>query len=299
MDQWTHLWLNSGEYIIKLDPFAGDDSDSTFTCWLSDFKSIWSESISTKEDLFKRVSNENPTLSLHDDIKEQLIDAVSTAKCISQGNEQIVPDTDDIDLLLEYSLPGNESSVKFRWILKKCGSQELFDQITKPLLRQTRELEKQKKQLIDIAQRKDDEIKQYKFEGAAELKRKKFITAEFKDTEFTPQSQMFDSEIFDQFQSIIGPLAKKEVKDDNAKDNDNPNSSAMRVAIVQHTSPRGRRNQRKPMYKRPIRQGVTKYDSDSDEGDSITTPKKQKDANKEDDDGPNNASKRIRLDSDC
>lgn len=290
MERWTKLQLDGTLYVIKFEQRIEQNSESTFKFWLSDFKTLWSESIASKENLFNRVLEENPTVVIEDSFVNLLLAAIGKVESASYA---IIKNNDEITLQSTHFMEeGN--SVKIQWLLKKCDPQEFFDQITKQLLLQIGELQDHKKQLIDIAKRKDIEIKQHKLEGAPELFRKKLITEEFKESDFSSKSQMFSCDI-DEFESLIGPLPKNVAKEEKVKD---PTSPVKIVTVKNLSSPRSKRNPRRLLRPEIIRPGVV-YDSDDDSEPKMLPAEPENESNQPfQDNDTMNPTKRIRRSSD-
>lgn len=276
MERWSNLPSQSGVYILRLDQRTdnNDTPESTFTLWLSDFKALWNETV-TSENLFKRFSEKNPTLAQNDDvIQTEFITALGSVTNIKHSNicDESADNDDDMALQLKY-LIFDDVEVEFQWLLKKCGPQEFFDQVTKPLLRQIGELQHQKAQLIDIAKRKDDEIFLYK--SGQNVIHKRFITEKFEEQSFQLKSQMFNCEI-DQFQSVIGLLPKNVVSNEPANDDSSNTAeqSIQNTSTMKYTSPKTNRNQRRPFRRPLIRPGQWKYEEDEEDDDDDGSEKR-------------------------
>lgn len=204
MEHWTKLIIGSNVYIVKFDT-KSDENHELFTFWLSNFKTLWTETINTKDQLFQRFADENASLTIDDDNTNQLIGALGTFAKYFQCNAEIKPNDEEIKFQFKLSLDGGVFT-NFHWLLKKCAPEIFFDQVTKSLLHQIGELEESKKHLNEIVKKKDDEIRQYGLEGAPPLMRKKFITEPFDETVFTARPQMFNCDISD-FEAVLGPLS--------------------------------------------------------------------------------------------
>lgn len=255
MARWTNLPTKSGTHIVRLD--KGPDKNAaaalaefTFVIWFSDLKSLWCETI-TSQELFKRFSDENPGFVVGDDevIKGQLIAAIDTA-ANTKNPEVLHNDDGDTKLNLKYVIFG-DFEVGFQWSLKKCDSSVFFEQMTKVFLRQIGELEDQKKQLIDMLKKKDDEIGQYKLKHGS-IDRKRFITAPFEEKQFEMQTNAF-SGVIDQLESAIGLVPKN-----------------VATTAVKQTIPRGKRRIGSPFFNRApiVRAGQYQYDDDDDDEDN-------------------------------
>lgn len=281
MERWSDLQIETGVYIMRLDQPNENSAESTFTIWLSDFETLWSETI-TRHDLLKRLSDKNPTLATDDDIiNGQFIGELGKISSIKQpAIHRDESNADDVKLQLKYII-FDEAEVEFEWQLKKCGPRDFLEQITKPLLRQAGELQDQKRELCDVATKKDLEIAQYKLELGQVKIRKRFITEQFDGQKFTLQSQMFNCEI-DRFQSVIGLLPKNVVvneptveAENNAVQPTGTNNSTERT----NTSPRGKPNpRRKHFMPKLVRKGVCYEESntDSDDDDKEKPPKRER-----------------------
>lgn len=276
MQRWKIEQAESGVHLMRLDKQSDENAaaeapESTFTIWFSDLKTLWSEKI-TSQEVFKRFSEKNRELAVDGDdvIKSQLIDAISTVANIK--NPEVLHDDDgDAKLNLKYAI-FDDVEVEFQWCLKKCDSPVFFEQMTKAFLRQIGELQEQKKQLIDIAKKKDDEIGQYKLQlGQVEIRRR-FITQPIEENIFELQTESFDGE-FGKLESAIGLLPKTGtgkanetvVKDESCSTAEQP--AVQNTAAVKQTSPRGKRhNPRRPVFRAPIvRTGQYQYNDDDDD----------------------------------
>lgn len=282
---WSTLKIGSDLYIGKINQNV---DDSSFTFWLSDFKVLWSETIASKVELIKRASNINPTIVIDDNIADQLIRVICKVENAAVDNKNINPNDTELNLQLTYSTEAGVAYT-FNWLLEKCEPQHFFDQITKALLQQITELDDHKRQLVDIAKRKDDEIKQYKIEGAPELMRKRFITEEFKEDAFTSHVQMFNCDIRE-FQSVIGPLPKNVANIEETKEV--TVSPVKNTENKKHSSPKGIRHRRNfRELKAIVPRGVV-YDEDEDSDPaSNNEPTQHNDTT--------NPAKRTRQSSDC
>lgn len=274
MKQWSDLQTESGVYIVRLDEQSIENrEESTFTIWVSDFKTLWNETL-TRQDIIERFAQKNSNIANginNDDvIKSQLISALATVANMKNPSIDSEPQSDNdngLKLQLKYVI-FDDQEVDFQWQLKKCGAQEFFEQFTKSLLRQVGELQDQKKEFVDGMKRKDDEIDQYKLEvGPIEI-RKRFITEKFVEQKYELQCQTFTCEI-DKFESVIGLLPKNVASDKSKATEDESCSVAeqpsQNSSVVKQKSPRGKRNPRK-LFAPVIRPGDIKYEDDSDDG---------------------------------
>lgn len=282
MERWSHLKIDSGSYIIKIDQNIASNSEPLFTFWLSDFKTLWRDTIFSKEDINNRISGNNPSMIINDKITDESIATIRKVEHLLCANTNIDMNGDEIYLQLIYAAD-DELSINFKWILKKCEPHQFFNEITKALLQQITELQKHKEQLIDVAKRKDDEIRQYKLQGAPELMRKRFITEEFKADKFTPMSEMLSLQLIKDLDSLIGPLPLPKIDIDLGETNEETTLMEQNIEAKTNYSPRSKkRNQRRHRHEF-VRLGVV-YDDDDD---SESTPNET-----------TNLSKRTRQSSD-
>lgn len=258
MERWSKLKLGANLFLSKFDRKNSETVDS-FTFWLSDYKTLWSECINSKDNLLQRLADDNPALTITDEIFDQLVGALNPVESTAHANTDIKPGDEEIKLQLKLSL-GDKIQSQFHWFLKKCDSETFFEQITKSLLYENCEL----KQLIDIVKKKDDEIKQHKLEGARPLERKRFITDVFNADEFTLQSQVFDCTI-DDIERIVGKLPKKPMKNEA---NEAGNSPKKPTVI---TSYRPGKNRLRLAQQKIVKPGDVKYLSDDDNNDESTS----------------------------
>lgn len=252
MERWSKLKIGTDVFVGKFDRNNSEAVES-FTFWLSDFKTLWSECVNSKENLLQRLVDDNPALVINDETPEQLLSALKRVGSAAQMNTGIKPGEKEFKLKLNLSL-GDGIPSQFHWLLKKCEPQMFFDQITKSMLYQIGEYSK----VIDIIKKKDDEIKQRKLEGAPPLVRTKFETEIFNADEFALRSQMFDCTI-DDLESIIGPLFKSEAKQEMIVPK-NP-------TVVPNRSARHRM---RLLPQELIKPGVVTYVSDDDEDESAS-----------------------------
>ncbi|XP_031624687.1 uncharacterized protein LOC116341647 [Contarinia nasturtii] len=254
MEKWSKLKIGTDQYIAKLNRKDADNLGSC-TLWLSDFKTLWSESFTDKFDLIQRLADSNPALNIDDEIGEKLISeifAFESAKIDAYTN-------DDDEIHLQHSLT-DEMGCTFQWLLKKRDAQVFFEQITKPLLQQIGEMEDNEKVLIEIINKKDAEINQYKLEGAPELNRKKYITEKFDDTKYTSPSKVFNCSI-DSFEGMISPLSKKIAKREESISPQKPTFVPTNLVEA-----RTGRNRMQTQYRQPTSLDV-EYDVSDDDGD--------------------------------
>lgn len=171
MNCWKKLLINTDIFIIRFSLKKTKNTFESFTCWLSDFKSIWKETIDDVSYFMDRVQNENKLLDIIeiiDTIYESLISLPDECQNDSEVDEAI-------KLHIKYYL-SKIVPLKFFWQLNKCDQEEFFTEITLSMLRQINGLEIVNSDLKEIIYAKDREINEYKLAGAAPLIRKQLIT---------------------------------------------------------------------------------------------------------------------------
>lgn len=262
MELWKKLKIGTGVFICKFDRNSSETVES-YTFWLSDFKKLWNESINSKDNLLQRLIDNNPTLVTTDDTSNQLVSALNAVGSTTQVTTDIKPDDEEFQLKLKLSLSEGISS-QFHWLLKKCEPQLFFEQITKSLLHQIGELQKDQKQLFDIVKKKENEVIQHRLESGGSLKRTRLITEAFNEGEFTTKPQMFDCEI-DDFQSVIGPLSK--IRKENEE---------KRISPKKPTNGGGQNRMRLKPQKLII-PGLVEYNNESDDDKDEPVPLKADD----------------------
>lgn len=269
MERWSKLKIGTDLFVAKFDRKTSE-TEELYTFWLSDFKTLWSESVTGKYNLLQRLADDNPTLSISDEIWDQLLSALTTVESVTQVNKDIKPGEEEFKLQLQLSFNDGIAS-QFHWLLKKCDGQVFFDQITKSLLQQMCELN----QLIDVVKSKDDEIRQHKLEGARPLERKRFITEVFNADEF--KSTLKFGCAIDEFRAIVGPSPKN--------DTEKVPKVAIQASPKKPPNPnnRGARNRLLIRNQTLIKPGNVEYDaSDDDDEDEPTSARTEDQVKPED-----------------
>lgn len=213
MEKWNKLLIGTVPYVIKFQKNATPDSDPIVTCWLSNFKSIWTESIASISILQKRFSELNRRLDIDDD---QLLDIVSRLPESIQHTKFEPDDNEKHKLCFEYDL-SKEVKVRHFWLLQKSNEQSFYEHITKPMMAQMLELHANHTKLIDLVKRKDQEIEQYKLDGAT-LTRKQLATKPFHSDDVALEADMFEcsaTELASEF-GVFAAVQSTETKDDTA-----------------------------------------------------------------------------------
>lgn len=196
MDRWLSFQINdSDHFIVKFCCNHDDNSKSAATCWLSDFTSLWTESINTKSELLDRFFAENEIIDRSSEgIEKQVLDTIGTLPPDSNKNIELRIDNneDDRNIMLKFKYILSEIPVRFQWKLTKSDSKQFFDVITKSIFQQLFELQNRNEELVQIIKSKNLEIEQYKLDGAKPLMRKQFITPPFDENDYPQPFQMVD-----------------------------------------------------------------------------------------------------------
>lgn len=290
MEQWAKIELDSQIHIIKFVLQKQNyPAKPILSCWLSDFKALWTESIETKEILLERIGRQNPGVGFVG-IEEKAITQVSS---LPENNSQMITNNniDSLELTIKYN------PLKFIWILRKCDEQSFFDQITSFMLRQMFEQQQINNQLTKIITQKDNEIEQYKLNGAKPLQRSQYITKPFDSNESAVKfNSMFVSNI-DAFSSLFASVIVDESSLGADNDAETREKSPANVSSSKTTSPpktyRNKLRKNRLLPNRRAIDEVTYAGTDEDSSESS-----QNDNNKRDEDcntGSLNASKSLQA----
>lgn len=194
---WFKFERNSENFFVRFThKRLPDGKEVEITCWLTDLKGIYSETLGCMADVMERVKQENPLL-LASDIEEKVLETILTLpkKTASAKAEQITFSRDNNQLHFKYYL-SEKVPLKFYWTLSKCDETTFFEMVTVPLLQQIVHSEEMNRDLIDIVKRKDLEIAQYKLDGAQPLTRKQFATQRFDESQIKSRAKpLFDCSV--------------------------------------------------------------------------------------------------------
>lgn len=185
MSLWKVYTINSVPYIIRFE--RQKCSSNRLTCWLSDFKSLWKETFENESEALTRANKENPLLATAD-IIQIILDTVCSLPPISETGDSstsirnVEQNDDAVTFRLKYYL-AEGVPFKFFWALRKCPIDVFFEEITRGLLSHIDRLQKEREALEEIIRKKDEEIDQYKLEGAGPLSRKQLVTERFDPSE--------------------------------------------------------------------------------------------------------------------
>lgn len=213
MDKWIRLVIDSECFVIKFQKNIASDSNAIVTCWLSNFKLLWTESIASIAILQKRFSELNRQLDIDDD---KLFEMITRLPQSIQYTEFQANENGKHKLSFEYHL-SKEIKARYCWLLQKSNEQLFFEHITKPMMSQMLELHTSRSQLIDLVQRKDQEIEQYKMDGA-KLTRKQLATKPFESDDVSLKVDMFECSVAD-FSRECGAIDGDSMLKTESKDN--------------------------------------------------------------------------------
>lgn len=158
MDKWSIFKIDSIDYVIKFDQQEEGDTLQSIACWLSDFTSLWSETIVT-HDALVRFKKCNPLLECNE-MKTQILSTICSMPKNGNNLHLIGQTTDNVHLSAKYYLSDGSDDIplKFTWTLDKSCSQSFHENFTNILLQKMFELEKTNEYLIEIIRKKDQEI---------------------------------------------------------------------------------------------------------------------------------------------
>lgn len=213
MEKWQKFNIGDDIYIIKFRRNDKSDPESSVTCWLSNFKTLWSEAITSASMLQKRFSESNHRLDIEND---KLLDIIThLPESIEYTKFQATESNHKLSF--EYHL-SEEIRLRHWWLLRKSDDDTFFEHITKPMMAQLLEMHNNRASLIDLVQRKDQEIEQYKLDGAPPLTRKQLVTRPFDIGDFMLNAEVFQCSVMaKEFGSlekgIYGAMADSDGKD--------------------------------------------------------------------------------------
>lgn len=204
---WSKYEQNAEKFFVRITHKRLLDGKDERTCWLTDLKSLYSETLSTNADVMERAQNENPLL-LVSLLEEKILQTISTPPTTisTADTEQITFDRDANRLQLKYNL-SETIALKFYWTLSKCDEIAFFEMITMPLLRQIVHAEEVTRNLVEIVKHKDLEIEQYKLDGAPPLLRRQFVTERFNANKMKSLTKpLFDCSVSDLLPTVTDTM---------------------------------------------------------------------------------------------
>ncbi|CAK9796974.1 Non-homologous end-joining factor 1 [Anthophora quadrimaculata] len=186
---WSNIEINNDIYIISIT-----QKDNAINIFLTNLIEIWMETL-THNIILQRCKALNPLLNVEAincyEIVLGILNNIS-AHIVEASTEQIK---------LKVSIEGG--SMKFALNLLIGKPKDFWENITKPLCISSMEIVRQHEFLLDLIKKKDEEIAEYKAEGA-ELIRKNIETKRFTEEQLkinSPSLNTFD--YTNAFQRII------------------------------------------------------------------------------------------------
>ncbi|XP_060811253.1 non-homologous end-joining factor 1-like [Bombus pascuorum] len=166
---WNNIKINNDIYMVSVT-----QKDDIIKVFLTNLIEIWIDTL-TKEIILDRCRKLNRLLNIEAlDYNDIILNTLNDmSKYIINATVEHI----ELQVQVERCL------MKFELNLTKGTSEDFWDFITKPLCISSMEIIHQHKFLLDLIRRKDEEIAEYKAEGA-KLIRKNIETKPFKDEQF-------------------------------------------------------------------------------------------------------------------
>lgn len=216
---WKNLKINDKDYVICFIK-----ENESWKVFLTDLIEIWMETL-TDETIFHKCQIMNPLLNLEVfDWKQLVLDILNDIPQYVHANVLEVT-TYRIELRKDKDF----IKLKFSLDLLKGTLQQFWENVTIPLCSSSVELIRRHKILLDLVKQKDEEIAEYKAEGA-ELIRKYIATKPFTE-ELFHTDDAGSTDFINTFQSVIRfyneitllkSHAKLEVSSNNASGTNDP-----------------------------------------------------------------------------
>ncbi|XP_017889396.1 non-homologous end-joining factor 1-like isoform X2 [Ceratina calcarata] len=161
---WESVKIDSKDYLISVTR-----NDDTIKIFLTDLIELWTETL-TNEIVLNKCRKLNPLLNV-----EALNYNEIVLNVLRNISNYIVEASVE---LIKLRVPIEGGSMKFNLSLTKSTSQDFWEIVTKPFCISGMELMRQRTILLDLIKKKDEEIEEYKAQGA-ELIRKNIETKLF------------------------------------------------------------------------------------------------------------------------
>ncbi|XP_043273876.1 non-homologous end-joining factor 1 isoform X2 [Venturia canescens] len=196
-DSWRTLVIADEKYSIRCL-----ERDRSFKIFLTNLHDIWIEYLD-ENNIIQKCKTLNPSLSIEDMdivryIGQLLMDIEKRA--VKKSVEHI-----------EFAENLDGGIFKFSIDFEKGSSQQLWEEVTMPLCLLAGELQRRQTILLDLVRKKDEEITEYKLNGA-KLTRKYITTEKFDQAVFQRNAPKLDiKHIFESFENVMAMQA--EVKD--------------------------------------------------------------------------------------
>lgn len=192
---WKNLMINDKDHMICFTK-----ENESWKVFLTNLIEIWAETL-TDETLFHKCKTMNPLLNLEAlDWKELLLDMLTDIPRYMHTNVLEVT-AYRIELRKEFNK--NFVKLKFSLDLLKGTPQQFWENVTVPFCSSSTELVRRHKILLDLVKQKDEEIAEYKAEGA-KLIRKYIATKPFTEELFhTDAAGSAATDFVKTFQSVL------------------------------------------------------------------------------------------------
>nr|XP_050861321.1 uncharacterized protein LOC127068927 isoform X1 [Vespula vulgaris] len=181
---------------IQDDPFiiCVTKENNAWKILLTNFKEIWSECL-TDEKILQKSKKLNSVLIISDN--EHIEVVLDTLTDIPKYAVEV--SVDHIKLLKNFE----GGRFKFEVNFSKGTTEEFWENVTKPLYLSSIELMRRQNILTDLIKRKDQEIAEYKAEGA-ELIRKNIETKVFNENQLNKHAiEVDENNYIDSFQTVV------------------------------------------------------------------------------------------------
>lgn len=156
--KWSSITIDSVNYVYKFDRKDEQGELESISCWLSDFNSMWIETIAA-DVVSERLKKCNPLLAC----KEMMIRILSTIAKMPQNDDHVqltVLNDDEVHLSTKYYLSdgSDEIPLKFFWSLVVGSTQSFYEKFSQIMLLKIIDLEKTNDFLMETIRRKDEEL---------------------------------------------------------------------------------------------------------------------------------------------
>lgn len=152
LSKWSKIKIDSIDYAIK---FVFDTSDR-LTCWLSDFSSIWQETI-MEYDIEKRHEECNPLLKFNDELKMYPMRYPTSPE--DAYHLSMVQSVDMLKLSTKHTINdgSDDFPLKFYWSLERVSNPDFYETFTKSILADVIKLQKLNESMGENKKRKADD----------------------------------------------------------------------------------------------------------------------------------------------
>lgn len=157
--KWSNITVDSVNYVFKFERNDKQGEIRSISCWLSDFTSIWIETIEADE-VVDRLKKCNPMLACN----EMLARILSTITKMPLNGDNVtltgLNNNDVLHLGTKYFLSDGSDQIplKFYWSLEIGSTQSFFEKFSQIMLLKIIDLEKTNEFLIDTIRQKDEQL---------------------------------------------------------------------------------------------------------------------------------------------